>query len=298
MRASARPALAIRRSLKLLACAAALVLVDAAVIAVASLGLIDLSQEAYATMAGQVVAGVAPMAAVVQPRSFSLHTAASIPEPVTQGNFDRTMLPFAASDIARFVATDLKASNQASAVEEPRPLPGSRMATLFDKEPALEAPAAPPAPPPVWTPTLPGAPGWFGPGACAQHELAAPIGAQTLVWPADSHSVSGYTYSVWHPGIDVTALYGTPIYAIDTGVVAYAGWNDAGYGNFVIVDHGDGQWSAYAHLSQVLVKCSAAVTQGQLIGLAGATGNATGSHLHFEIFQAGVGQINPWPRLP
>ena len=80
--------------------------------------------------------------------------------------------------------------------------------------------------------------------------------------------------------------------------MVYAGWNYTGYGNFVIIDHGDGQWSAYAHLSQILVECSAAVTQGELIGLAGATGTATGSHLHFEIFQAGLGQVNPWPRLP
>ncbi len=271
---------------------------DVVVIAIASLGLIDLSQEAYATTANQVVAGVAPMAAVVQPRSFSPHTAASIPEPLARGNFDRTTLPFAASDIARFVETDLTASAQTSTAEDPHPLAGSRVATLFEKDPSLEAPAEPPAPPPVWTPKVPGAPGWSGPGACVQSELAAPIGTRHLTWPAGSHTVSGYTYSAWHPGIDVTALYGTPIYAIDTGVVVYAGWNYTGYGDFVIVDHGNGQWSAYAHLSQILVECSAILTQGQLIGLAGATGNATGSHLHFEVFETGLGQVNPWPRLP
>ncbi len=150
----------------------------------------------------------------------------------------------------------------------------------------------------TWTPTLPGAPGWYGYGACALHEQTGPVGGNPLIWPADSHTVSGYVYSGWHPGIDVSAVYGDPIYAIDSGVVVYSGWNDTGYGTFLIIDHGDGLWSAYAHLSQTLVGCLDPVAQGQLIGLAGATGNAMGAHLHFEIFQTGIGQINPWPRLP
>ncbi len=265
-RASARRTLPIWRSLKLLACLAAMVMADAAVIAGASLGLIDLSQRALIAAHNQAIAAVAAIAQ----HPISPHTAASMPV----------------------------SSILTSTAEDPHPLAGSRVATLFEKDPSLEAPAEPPAPPPVWTPKVPGAPGWYGPGACVQSELAAPIGTRHLTWPAGSHTVSGYTYSAWHPGIDVTALYGTPIYAIDTGVVVYAGWNYTGYGDFVIVDHGDGQWSAYAHLSQILVECSAILTQGQLIGLAGATGNATGSHLHFEVFETGLGQVNPWPRLP
>lgn len=167
-----------------------------------------------------------------------------------------------------------------------------------------ELPTATPTrtPPPAnlatWTPSLPGAPGWYGAGACALQEQTGPTGGNPLIWPADSHSLSGYIYSGWHPGIDITAYYGDPIYAIDSGVVVYSGWNDTGYGSFIIIDHGDGVWSAYAHLSQTAVGCLAPVLQGQLIGLAGATGNAAGTHLHFEIYQAGVGQINPWPRLP
>lgn len=163
-----------------------------------------------------------------------------------------------------------------------------------------ETPTRTPAPVVLgtWTPTLPGAPGWYGYGACALHEQTGPVGGNPLIWPADSHSVSGYVYSGWHPGIDVSALYGDPINAIDSGVVVYSGWNDTGYGTFLIIDHGDGLWSAYAHLSQTLVGCLDPVAQGQLIGLAGATGNAMGAHLHFEIYQSGIGQINPWPRLP
>ncbi len=176
--------------------------------------------------------------------------------------------------------------------------------TDTETPPPTDLPTATPTrtPPPAnlatWTPSLPGAPGWFGVGACALTEQTGPTGGNPLIWPADSHSLSGYIYSGWHPGIDITAYYGDPIYAIDSGVVVYSGWNDTGYGSFIILDHGDGVWSAYAHLSQTAVGCLAPVLQGQLIGLAGATGNAAGAHLHFEIFQAGVGQINPWPRLP
>jgi len=150
----------------------------------------------------------------------------------------------------------------------------------------------------TWTPSLPGAPGWYGVGACALAEQTAPIGGNPLAWPADSHYLSGYAYSGWHPAIDVAATYGAPIYATDSGVVVYSGWNDTGYGTFLIIDHGDGLWSAYAHLSQTLVGCLQPVVQGQLIGTAGATGYAQGVHLHFELYQSGVGQVNPWSRLP
>lgn len=287
-----------RRGVKLLICLAALVVVDGAAVVGVSLGLVDLSQQAIVAAHSQALAAAAPVVAAIVPHPISPHTAASIPDPLARAG---SALPFRLSaqpETAPMIAADGSALTLPSRAVDPLTRAGARMATLFDKDPDMEGPMEPPAPPPVWTPKLAGAPGWFGPGACSLHELSAPIGTQNLVWPADSHSVSGYTYSAWHPGIDVTALYGTPIYAIDAGVVVYAGWNYTGYGNFVIIDHGDGQWSAYAHLSQILVECSAAVTQSQLIGLAGATGNATGSHLHFEIFQTGLGQVNPWPRLP
>lgn len=289
--ASTRRRSARRRGLKLLVCLVAWALVNGAVVVGASLGLIDLSQQAFAATHSQALAAVAAVA----PHPVSPHTAASVTEPLTRVGFGLPVGLSAGSEGAPLVTSDLALPSKAIA---PLNVVASRMSTLFDKDPAMETAMEPTAPPQIWTPKLPGAPGWYGPGACALDERSAPIGTQSLVWPAASHSVSGYTYSAWHPGIDVMALYGTPIDAIDTGVVVYAGWNYTGYGNFVIIDHGDGQWSAYAHLSQILVECSAAVTQGELIGLAGATGNATGSHLHFEIFQAGLGQVNPWPRLP
>lgn len=150
----------------------------------------------------------------------------------------------------------------------------------------------------VWEPVLPGAPGYVGPGQCTSESQYAPVGAGSFVWPADDHFLSGYDYSWRHPGLDINATLGVPIYATDSGQVVYAGWNTYGYGNFLVLDHGNGWFSAYAHLSQFYVGCQDLVTQGQIVGASGSTGNSTGPHLHFELFQTGVGQINPWTVLP
>ena len=88
--------------------------------------------------------------------------------------------------------------------------------------------------------------------------------------------------SKYHSGIDVWNSYGTPIYAAGAGVVEYAG--DSGeYGLLVIIDHGYGYKTAYAHCSTLTVSKGATVAKGQLIARIGATGNATGNHLHFEV---------------
>ncbi|MCS6911386.1 MAG: M23 family metallopeptidase, partial [Anaerolineales bacterium] len=101
----------------------------------------------------------------------------------------------------------------------------------------------------------------------------------------------------WHPGLDLGGEYDEPIYAADSGVVVYSGWNTYGYGNTVILDHGNGWHTLYAHFNSVLVTCGEAVTQGQIIGLAGSTGRSTGPHLHFEM-RLGGGYVNPWNYLP
>ena len=101
-----------------------------------------------------------------------------------------------------------------------------------------------------------------------------------------------------HPGIDIAAGLGAPIYASDTGVVVFAGWSTRGYGNLVIIDHGNGWQTAYAHLSQINVACGGAIYQGQVLGAAGSTGNSTGSHLHFEMRSDVYGRVNPHLYLP
>lgn len=138
----------------------------------------------------------------------------------------------------------------------------------------------------------------LGPGYCGTVTDGA-IGQGTFVWPSTNHFLSGYDYSpaTNHYGIDVDGDMGSPIYAVDGGVVVYSGWNDYGYGNVVVVDHGTGWQSLYAHLDQIHVACGASVYQGQLIALMGSTGRSTGPHLHFEL-RTDHAYVNPWDYLP
>lgn len=95
-----------------------------------------------------------------------------------------------------------------------------------------------------------------------------------------------------HKGIDIGASGGTPIVATATGTVTYAGWNSGGYGNLVIIDHGNGVETYYGHCSKVYVKKGQTVEAGTKIAAVGSTGNSTGNHLHFEIRLNGA-QVNP-----
>lgn len=89
----------------------------------------------------------------------------------------------------------------------------------------------------------------------------------------------------WHPGVDLAAEFGTPIYAAEGGVVVFAGWHRDGYGELVIIDHGGGWTTYYGHLAERFVDCGDQVSKGQYIANMGMSGNATGVHLHFEIRQ-------------
>jgi murein DD-endopeptidase MepM/ murein hydrolase activator NlpD len=137
-----------------------------------------------------------------------------------------------------------------------------------------------------------------GPGSCPPVNGGA-VGYGTFAYPTDKQVLSGFDYSTKtnHLGIDLMGLEGANVYAADGGVVVYAGWNNYGYGNMVMIDHGNGYQSLYAHLSSTAVRCGASVYQGQVIGRAGSTGYSTGPHLHFEIRYYG-GFINPWYVLP
>ena len=96
-----------------------------------------------------------------------------------------------------------------------------------------------------------------------------------------------------HTGIDIAASYGTPIAAADTGIVSYVNWGwGGGYGNYVLITHGNGYATLYAHLSAINVSVDQAVQRGQTIGAEGSTGYSTGPHLHFEIRLNGAYQ-NP-----
>jgi murein DD-endopeptidase MepM/ murein hydrolase activator NlpD len=127
---------------------------------------------------------------------------------------------------------------------------------------------------------------------------SGPVGSTAFIWPTANHFVSGNEYWSGHLGIDIAAGVGAPVWAADAGVVTMAqgGWN-GGYGNVVMIDHGNGWVTVYGHLSQINVVPCQGVASAQLIGLAGSTGNSTGSHLHFETRLNG-GFVNPWSVLP
>ncbi len=93
-----------------------------------------------------------------------------------------------------------------------------------------------------------------------------------------------------HEGIDIGGSEGDPVLSSDEGTVVFAGWNSGGYGNLVILDHGNGYQTYYAHMSEVLVKEGDIVEKGYQIGKLGNTGRSTGPHLHFEVRKDGVPQ--------
>ena len=108
--------------------------------------------------------------------------------------------------------------------------------------------------------------------------------AAGLVWPCDGVVVSGFgmRWGRMHEGIDVGCAYGTSNRAAAAGTVIYSGWL-GGYGNLVVVDHGNGLSTAYAHASSLLVGVGQSVAQGETVSLVGSTGNSSGPHLHFEV---------------
>jgi len=120
-------------------------------------------------------------------------------------------------------------------------------------------------------------------------------GTGHFVWPTSGVITQGF--KPHHQAIDIAAPIGTPIKASDSGYVVWAGWNNQGYGNLVIIDHGNGFRTLYAHLSRYFVAVGDSVAQGTVIGLMGATGHATGPHLHFEIRKNGIHR-NPFGYLP
>ena len=139
----------------------------------------------------------------------------------------------------------------------------------------------------------------FGPGFCGT-ETTGLVGNGTFVYPTIMHWLSGTDFlpEINHWGIDLAGTMGSAIYAADSGVVVYAGWNDWGYGNVLVLDHGDGWQTLYAHLSAFKVGCGASVHQGDMVALMGSTGHSTGPHLHFEIMSTAGSRVNPHSFLP
>lgn len=139
----------------------------------------------------------------------------------------------------------------------------------------------------------------IGPGACGVITDGA-VGIGSFIWPSANHYLSGFDYSpaTNHYAIDIAAKMGDAIWASDNGVVVYAGWNNFGYGNMVVIDHGGGWQTLYAHMSVIGVICGQSVYQGDIIGAVGSTGKSSGPHIHFEMYNETYGKVNPHDFLP
>ncbi len=114
--------------------------------------------------------------------------------------------------------------------------------------------------------------------------------------PVDYSHISSPFGQRWgrpHQGIDLAARAGQPIYAISNGTVTHSGW-ESGYGYSVVLDHGSGLQTRYAHCSQLLVTVGHRVMKGQAIAKVGSSGHSTGPHLHFEVLVKGLRKNPAW----
>jgi LysM repeat protein len=129
-----------------------------------------------------------------------------------------------------------------------------------------------------------------GDGLCVNVELQG-TGTGYFIRPVRGYVITQQFFP-WHSGIDLALDTGNSVFAADSGTVIFAGWNPVGYGNLIVLDHGNGWRTYYAHLSQITVSCGAWIPRGSIVGASGSTGNSTGPHLHFEMLRYGIA-VNP-----
>jgi Peptidase family M23/Putative peptidoglycan binding domain len=142
--------------------------------------------------------------------------------------------------------------------------------------------------------------GVAGPATLGALTAPPPTIPLPLAWPLTAPVLGdrfGPRGNAWHSGIDLPARTGTPVYAARGGRVAWAGWRDGGWGFLVVVAHGRGERTMYAHLSRVEVRVGVWIAQGVRVGLVGASGDATGPHLHFEV-RVRNASVDPLRALP
>ncbi len=115
-----------------------------------------------------------------------------------------------------------------------------------------------------------------------------------FAWP--TNGTISQRFSWYHPGIDIANRAAPQVSAADSGTIISAGWDNSGYGNMVMIDHGNGYKTRYGHLSKIYVVVGQTVGRGNALGQMGSTGRSTGTHLHFEIYNGGT-RINPLSAL-
>jgi peptidoglycan hydrolase-like protein with peptidoglycan-binding domain len=139
-----------------------------------------------------------------------------------------------------------------------------------------------------------------GPATLGALTADPPVAPLSLAWPLTKPILGdrfGPRGDRFHSGVDFPAPSGTPVYAARGGEVVYAGWRVGGWGFLVTIAHGNGERTMYAHLSRIDVRVGVWIGQGVRVGLVGATGDATGPHLHFEVRIRGAA-VDPLSALP
>jgi murein DD-endopeptidase MepM/ murein hydrolase activator NlpD len=116
--------------------------------------------------------------------------------------------------------------------------------------------------------------------------VVSPTGV--FIWPT-SGTITQY-FRWYHPAIDIANRDAPAVLAADAGTITWAGWDPSGYGNKVMIDHGNGYVTLYGHFAKIYVSVGQTVKRGDTIGQMGSTGRSTGTHLHFEIHKNGIAQ--------
>ena len=127
--------------------------------------------------------------------------------------------------------------------------------------------------------------------------VAGVVGEGKFMWPTNGTITQKFSW--YHSGVDIANHDGPDVVAAARGTVVTAGWNAGGYGNYVMIDHGNGYKTLYGHMvtGSIVVQAGQVVKQGQKIGRMGSTGRSTGTHLHFEIRPTAGGFIDPLSML-
>lgn len=183
-------------------------------------------------------------------------------------------------------SSDERLDDLSRADRSARETPSAPVVPAPTKPPAVATPAAPKT-----TQAKPATP------AAPRTTQAKPVAA-AWVSPmpgAEVTSCYGERWGVLHAGIDLALPSGTPVRAAGAGLIQTAGWAFSGYGISVVVDHGSGYLTHYAHLNDTAVSPGQRVATGQVIGYEGSTGDSTGPHLHFEVHAGLWNQIDPAP---
>jgi murein DD-endopeptidase MepM/ murein hydrolase activator NlpD len=137
----------------------------------------------------------------------------------------------------------------------------------------------------------------FGVGACPENAFLDITPEKNYVWPVDNPVVRGDGFWSAHPALDLAVDAGGEVRAANVGVVVFAGWSNLGYGNMIMLDHGNGEFTLYGGLSSLIATCGALMQQGDVIAHGGMTGHPAEPFVHFEI-RRGDEFLDPMKVIP